>query len=102
MNITIAGYGFVGKAMEAYLQEVGSNVRIVDPALSKTNIRGTHPDGVVICVNTPALPDWSCDMSNVFDVINDTPYTIPESYLHQQKQYSVEMKHSNIKGVTLP
>ncbi len=77
MNITIAGYGFVGKAMEAYLQEVGSNVRIVDPALSKTNIRGTHPDGVVICVNTPALPDWSCDMSNVFDVINDTPYTIP-------------------------
>ena len=77
MNITIAGYGFVGKAMEAYLQDTDATVRIVDPKLSKTNVRPTHPDGIVICVNTPALPDWSCDMSNVLNVIDDTPFTTP-------------------------
>ena len=82
MNITIAGYGFVGKAMEAYLNETRATVRIVDPKLSKTNVNGTLPHGVVICVDTPEDTEdlnqyKACDISNVIDVINITPKDIP-------------------------
>ena len=31
MKITIAGYGYVGKAVEAYLQHTSATTKIVDP-----------------------------------------------------------------------
>jgi len=49
MNITIAGYGFVGKS---------------------------HVD-VIICVNTPQHPSGACNINNVYEVITDTPKDIP-------------------------
>ena len=35
MNIVIAGYGYVGKAVESFIKE-HHNVTIVDPAFNKT------------------------------------------------------------------
>lgn len=76
MNITIAGYGFVGKAYEKLLidnlQEY--NVTISDPAFSQYN-QGipSDTDAVVICVATPQQEDGSCYMGHVFDVIKESP-----------------------------
>lgn len=77
MNITIAGYGFVGKAIEAYLHEAGHTTHIVDPKYSNMSVLDTKSNGVIICVNTPANTDGSCDMSNVIDVLEDTPSKVP-------------------------
>ena len=36
------------------------------------SVLDTKCDGIIICVDTPANEDGSCDMSNVIDVLNDT------------------------------
>ena len=72
MNIAIAGYGFVGKAIEAYLHKTEHTTQIVDPKYSNMSVLDTKCDGIIICVDTPANEDGSCDMSNVIDVLNDT------------------------------
>jgi len=77
MNITIAGYGFVGKAMEAYLSLTNQITQIVDPKYSNMSVLDTNTNGVIICVNTPPNVDGSCDMSNVIDVLKDTPTKVP-------------------------
>lgn len=77
MNITIAGYGFVGKAIEAYLHEAGHTTHIVDPKYSNMSVLDAKSDGVIICVNTPANEDGSCDMSNVIDVLENTLPKVP-------------------------
>jgi len=76
MNITIAGYGFVGKAYENFIFENCNdfNVVISDPA---------HPEyssgipqstnAVLICVSTPQQEDGSCHMDNVHQVIKESP-----------------------------
>tara|TARA_B100000902_G_C27300783_1_gene912683 strand:+ start:1329 stop:2078 length:750 start_codon:yes stop_codon:yes gene_type:complete len=76
MNITIAGYGFVGKAYEKLItdndQECG--VTISDPAfLTYNNGIPSDTDAVVICVATPQQEDGSCYMGHVKDVINESP-----------------------------
>lgn len=70
MNITIAGYGFVGLAHETVLKK-SFKVNIYDPYKGYNNF-GT-PDGVIVCVSTPSAQDGSCDMSNVFDVLEVAP-----------------------------
>jgi UDPglucose 6-dehydrogenase len=86
MKITIAGYGFVGKAMEAYLKECSITPKIVDPEYYRIlgkdltcglKISDTDADGVIICVSTPQAETGECNMSNVFDVLNDTDPDTP-------------------------
>lgn len=86
MKITIAGYGFVGKAMEAYLKESSITPKIVDPEYYRIlgkdltcglKISDTDADGVIICVSTPQAETGECNMSNVFDVLNDTDPDTP-------------------------
>ena len=72
MKIAIAGYGFVGKAIEAYLHKTEHTTQIIDPKYSNMSVLDTKCDGIIICVDTPANEDGSCDMSNVIDVLNDT------------------------------
>ena len=83
MNITIAGYGFVGKAHEAVLKDK-FDVNIYDPMLGYNNIASVYapndvvaPDGAIICVSTPERSDGSCDVNNVADVISRIDEAVP-------------------------
>jgi len=71
MKITIAGYGFVGKAHEALLRDKHEIV-IVDPAVNNNTIP-QDTDAVIVCVSTPPRTDGSCHMDNVFEVIEASP-----------------------------
>ena len=68
MDILIVGYGFVGRAHEALLRD-HYNVHLYDQALGYNDC-WKSPNGIIICVSTPAAADGSCDMSNVVDTIN--------------------------------
>lgn len=75
MNIVVAGYGFVGKAHALWL-EYEHDVTIYDPAMGYGDIHTQFDkvDGVIICVSTPEGETGECDMSNVYNVIeNATP-----------------------------
>jgi UDPglucose 6-dehydrogenase len=74
MNITIAGYGFVGMAHEAVLKEK-FNVNIYDPYKGYNNIGS--PESVIVCVSTPPNADGSCNYNNVIDVIKLVSDDIP-------------------------
>lgn len=74
MNIVIAGYGFVGRAHEAVLKNKFT-VNIYDPPLGYVDI--VAPDGVIVCVSTPALGDGSCNVNNVADVIGRVSEEVP-------------------------
>lgn len=70
MNITIAGYGFVGYAYEQLLNN-NYAITVYDPAKGYTDFG--NPECVIICVSTPSRQDGSCEMQNVFDVIERSP-----------------------------
>ena len=72
MNILIAGYGFVGQAHEKLLQEQ-HNVMIYDPAQGYNDFPDDVVEAMIICVSTPSAKDGTCDMSNVYDVIDKCP-----------------------------
>jgi UDPglucose 6-dehydrogenase len=74
MNITIAGYGFVGIAHEAVLKDL-FNVTVYDPFKGYNDIG--NPDGVIVCVSTPPNSDGSCNCENVIDVISKINETTP-------------------------
>lgn len=74
MNITIAGYGFVGIAHEAVLKD-RFNTTIYDPFKGYADIG--NPDGVIVCVSTPQSDDGSCNYDNVIDVISKISETTP-------------------------
>ena len=70
MKIGIIGYGFVGKALAAGLNEDVSLLKI-DPKLN-TNINDLidfKPNAIFICVPTPMNEDFSQDISILKDVI---------------------------------
>lgn len=71
MNILIAGYGFVGQAHQAALEDK-YNVVIHDPKLGY-DASYQQIDAVIVCVSTPPRRDGACDMKNVFDVIDASP-----------------------------
>ena len=75
-KITLAGYGFVGKAVYATFKDA-HNVTISDPQYNNTKIYDVESAGVIVCVPTPQDDDGKCDMSYVIDVINDTPNNVP-------------------------
>jgi len=73
MKITIAGYGFVGKAYHELLKQK-YEVTVVDPIWPEyNNPVPQDTDAVIICVNTPANDDGSCHMDNVHNVIEQSP-----------------------------
>jgi UDPglucose 6-dehydrogenase len=77
MEIVIAGYGFVGKAIENNLKN-DHIVRIVDPKENTYKITSfPAADGLIICVGTPSTNDGHCDSSQIFSVLDECPIHIP-------------------------
>jgi UDPglucose 6-dehydrogenase len=76
MILTIAGYGFVGKAHADVLKE-HYEINIVDPKLNWDGVRSNPTNGVIICVSTPQHKSGACNINNVYEVIVDTPKEIP-------------------------
>ena len=75
MKILIAGYGYVGKAQELVFKDY-HDIEIHDPYLGYES-EWLDIDAVIVCVSTPPRHDGSCEMSNVFDVIEQTPNNVP-------------------------
>ena len=71
MKILIAGYGFVGRAHYEVLK-FKHDIVINDPALGYTNSYD-DVDAVIVCVSTPARDNGSCEMANVYEVIEASP-----------------------------
>lgn len=71
MKILIAGYGYVGKAQELVFKDYHETA-IYDPYLGYEN-DWLNVDAVIVCVSTPARRDGSCEMTNVFEVIDMAP-----------------------------
>lgn len=74
MNILIAGFGFVGQAHHAVLSKTFS-VSVYDPEKGHTDFGS--PDAVIICVSTPPRHDGSCEMANVYEVVERCPDSAP-------------------------
>ena len=77
MKILIAGYGYVGKAIDKCLTSKQYHSRerhethIVDPKFNNNTFDYDY-DAVIIAVATPQGEDGSCDMQNVFDCVEQT------------------------------
>lgn len=76
MKITIAGYGYVGKAYYETLKRK-HDIVVIDPKLNQKRITDYKTDCVIICVPTPESADGSCDVSHVMDTIADIDVNIP-------------------------
>jgi Predicted UDP-glucose 6-dehydrogenase len=76
MNITIAGYGFVGRAHEMIFRQV-ANISIVDPKINSKRVYDYKTDALVVCVATPQSENGACEMNHVYDVLSDTDKSIP-------------------------
>lgn len=77
MHITIAGYGFVGRAHAEVMQHQHL-ITISDPAFAEYK-QGIPSDttALVICVSTPPHDTGACNVNNVYDVISKTPSDVP-------------------------
>ena len=71
MKITIAGYGFVGRAYAAVLQNY-HEVEIVDPKHYDRKV-SQDTEAVIICVPTPEGNNGSCNIRHVSEVMRDCP-----------------------------
>ncbi len=76
MILTIAGYGFVGKAHAEVLKE-HYEINIVDPKISWEGVRSHPTNAVIVCVGTPQHKSGACNINSVYEVIADTPRDIP-------------------------
>ena len=77
MKIGIAGFGYVGQAHYNVLQQY-HDILISDPAKDFYEDLN-HCDAIIVCVSTPPTDTGECDISNVYDVIDngpDVPYLI--------------------------
>lgn len=73
MKIGIAGYGFVGKAHKNALDR-NNEIIISDPAFPEYSKKlPTDVDCVIVSVSTPSRHDGSCEMTNVYEVIETCP-----------------------------
>lgn len=66
----------VGKAHHELLKE-RHDIEIYDPALGYKHLKA--PDAIIVCVSTPPRKDGSCEMKNVYEVIEsaaDVPILI--------------------------
>lgn len=71
MKIGIAGYGMVGRAHYELLKDK-HEVVVNDPALGEF-ADFNDVDCLIVCVATPPRQDGSCEMKNVFEVIEAAP-----------------------------
>jgi len=77
MKIIIAGYGFVGKAIENALKNI-HEVVIIDPAYNNDSIKNHYDaDGLIVCVPTPTTENNICDASIVANVLDEVPVFMP-------------------------
>ena len=72
LKIQIAGYGFVGKVHALSLDDTKTSVTIYDPALGFETWQ-EDADCYIIAVSTPQGEDGSCDMSNVYNILEKCP-----------------------------
>ena len=78
MKLLIAGYGYVGKAHYNHFQR-HYELEIADPAINQKSTKDlvNGVSGVICCVSTPESSNGDCDMTNVFNVVEETPTEIP-------------------------
>ena len=76
MKLTIAGYGFVGKAVEHSFKQC-YDLYVVDPKYNSNCISDVTADGVIVCVGTPANGDGTCDSTDIESVFEDIPEHVP-------------------------
>jgi UDPglucose 6-dehydrogenase len=95
-KIGIIGYGYVGKAFDAFFK-THYDVCIYDPYLlmgSKEEINTC--DVAVICVPTPSNPDGSCNTDSVEDAVSwlQTPIILIKSTVEIGTTRRLSMKYS--------
>lgn len=74
--IVIAGFGFVGKAHYSVFEKIGT--QYVDPKYTDAKLSDFPAmSGVICCVGTPSALDGSCDVSQVLQVLSQTPEHVP-------------------------
>jgi len=71
MKILVAGYGFVGAAHALSL--VGTHEVLIHDPDKGYRADYQEAEAIICCVATPQLPDGSCDISSVADVIERSP-----------------------------
>lgn len=71
MKILVAGYGFVGAAHALSL--VGKHEVLIHDPDKGYRADYQKAEAIICCVATPQLPDGSCDISSVADVIERSP-----------------------------
>lgn len=76
MRLIIAGYGFVGRAVEYSFKQY-CDLYIVDPKYNKNRISDAEADGVIVCVGTPANGDGTCDSTAIESVFEEIPQHVP-------------------------
>jgi UDPglucose 6-dehydrogenase len=75
MKISIYGYGFVGKAHYELLKGIERN--IIDPQYKELEKENFDTEAAIVCVSTPSRADGSCEMKNVFEVIESIDKETP-------------------------
>jgi UDPglucose 6-dehydrogenase len=72
MKVGIAGYGFVGKALNAALSDDVDVIK-VDPKLNTTmkDLKDFNPEILFVCVPTPMLNDGNQNIKIVYEVLNE-------------------------------
>jgi len=76
MKINLYGYGFVGKAHYEVLSKE-HEINIIDPKFPEKEITDFVPEAAIVCVATPEGNNGSCDMSNVFAVLETISEATP-------------------------
>ena len=71
MRIAIAGYGFVGRAYAAILQNY-HETEIIDPKHYDRKI-SQNVDAVIVCVPTPSGIEGACNIIHIKEVLQDCP-----------------------------
>lgn len=77
MNIIIAGYGYVGKAVANALKD-NNVIHVVDPQYTSGRVEHyPNADGIIISVGTPSNAIGDCDTSQIYSVLKDVPTHMP-------------------------
>ena len=100
MKITIAGYGFVGQAYAAILQNY-HELEMVDPKHYDRKI-SQDTEAVIVCVSTPEDNNGGCNIRHVAEVMRDCPEVpilikstvSPEGWDHLTGYYEKNMAFS--------
>ena len=95
----IAGYGFVGKAYELLFKNHRREIVIHDPPKGiKADLKNTS--AVVVCVPTPPSEDGTCDMSAVYEIVeqcNDFTPILIKSTISLQGWHELKERFPNHK-----